>query len=245
MNAETVNPQFKDLRQTGPDSARQLSARNAVAADRLSRGMIDSARSRFTELLDDCVRILGIHHPDTLMVRGNLAVCHFMHNPCASTAGLLEYCMQERVSRFGPLHPSTLSAQLAVVDAWLGLGRLDAAFILCSDAVHKRSTTCGPLHPDTVLTRITLGRIHLAAGRTGDAARVLNTVALESEALTGPARIGHVLAVAHLAMCRARQNSRIGAGVSAQQALRECEHLLGPVHPVTIDLHRELTDLVR
>lgn len=107
------------LSRTGQGDAARLSTGNDTALGELGAGDAEAAVDRLTEQVRDCVAELGAAHPDTLVVRGNLAMARLAAGQPRQAVTDAAAVLEDRGRVLGADHPSTLNARLALAVAHL------------------------------------------------------------------------------------------------------------------------------
>ena len=97
--------------------------------------------------------VLGPDHPDTLMVRNNLAFAYHSVGRFGEAIELFERVLADRVRVLGPDHPDTLSARNNLAGAYHSAGRFGEAIELFERVLADQERVLGPDHPDTLATR--------------------------------------------------------------------------------------------
>jgi len=165
-----------------------LARRNLVATGHLADGRLRAAVIALESLLYDCRIVLGVEHPETLVVEGNLAVAHVQAGQHEAGIEVMSANLAGRERVFGDVHPLTLAARDALATTHRLAGRFPEAMWLYSRVAPQRNEVLGPLHPGALTTRRGLGLTFAEAGDTG-MARDVFTAALED---CGHAGVEHV-----------------------------------------------------
>lgn len=115
------------LSRSGQGEAARRAAGNDAALGELGAGDADAAVERLIEESAACVAELGAAHPDTLVVRGNLAMARLAAGQLRQAVAEASEVLEERGRVLGADHPSTLNARLALAVAHLISGDAHAA----------------------------------------------------------------------------------------------------------------------
>ena len=85
-------------------------------------GQVDAAIVEFRGVLDDCLRVLGADHPDTLATRASLA--RWLGESGQVDAAIVEYrqLLEDRLRVLGANHPDTLTTRASLA-YWLSESR--------------------------------------------------------------------------------------------------------------------------
>lgn len=138
------------LSRTGQEDAARLSTGNDVALGELGAGDADAAVDRLTGEVAACVAGLGSAHPDTLVVRGNLAMARLAAGQVRQAVLEARAVLEDRGTVLGADHPSTLNARLALAVAHLTDDDAHAAVAVLDTA---SAVLRLPRHPSSRSTR--------------------------------------------------------------------------------------------
>jgi Tetratricopeptide repeat len=106
----------------------ELAAANEEAMQHLADGDATAAVGRLIGLAASCTGRLGADHPDTLVVRGNLAAARIAASQHRQAIADAQAVLDDRERVLGAHHPSTVNAGLTLGMALLAAG--DAASAL-------------------------------------------------------------------------------------------------------------------
>ena len=81
----------------------------------------------FEQTLTDRTRILGPHHPRTLITRNNLAVAYQTADRLDEAITLYEQTLEGSTRILGPHHPDTLTSRNNLAVAYRAAGRAEEA----------------------------------------------------------------------------------------------------------------------
>ena len=122
--------------------------------------------SAAVEVIED---VLGTDHPDTLMVRNNLAFAYRSVGRFDEAIELYERVLADQKWVLGPDHPNTLTTRSNLAGAYRSVGRFDEAIELFEWVLADRVRVLGPDHPDTLATRNNLAFAYHSAGHFDEA----------------------------------------------------------------------------
>jgi hypothetical protein len=186
----------------GPDDHRTLAARLALGCGLREHCREEDSYAGLAALADDCERVLGPEHPDTLTARYEAArSCQVLHvlrvepDPARlpRAIGWLEEVAAVRERLLGPTHPDTLAAWSLLSQVYATAGRPESAVLDervmagLRQVAADRERELGPDDLDTLYARLDV------AGRLGfEASR-----AVRQEIATTWGRLAAELAVTH------------------------------------------------
>jgi Tetratricopeptide repeat len=122
-------------RSDGAAERSDLATANEEAMAHLADGDATTAVSRLTGLAAACAGTLGSHHPDTLVVRGNLAAARVAAGQHLQAIADAQAVLDDRERVLGPHHPSTVNAGLTLGMAHLAAGDAAAAVTVLDTAM--------------------------------------------------------------------------------------------------------------
>ncbi|MFC7280016.1 tetratricopeptide repeat protein [Paractinoplanes rhizophilus] len=197
-------------------------------------GLFSLAAAAYRQLLDDCLRILGPDHRDTLAARGNLAQCRGMAGDPAGAADAFQQLLDDCLRILGPDHPDTLAARGNL--AWSRSKAGDPAG--AADAFQQLLDDClrilGPDHRDTLIIRSNIGESRGEAGDPAGAADAFQQLLDDCLRILGPDHKQTLAARTKLATWRGKAGDPAGAADAFQQLLDSYLRILGPDHPDTL-----------
>jgi tetratricopeptide (TPR) repeat protein len=191
-------------------------------------------------LVDDCERVLGHDHPETLRARGNLAIAYQAAGHLAEAIPLYERCRADCERVLGPDDPETLTARNNVAAAYEDAGRRSEAIPLYERTLADRTRVLGQDHPDTLGSRNNLAHAYREAGRLAEAISMFERSLTDYERVLGrdhPYTLG-----SRNNLARAYQEAgRLAEAISMfEQSLAGFERVLGPDHPFSLQLQHNL-----
>jgi hypothetical protein len=242
----------------GADDHRTLAARLALGRGFRDRTRDEEAYVELVALADDCARVLGPDHPDTLIARHEAGLsCLHLHmlqvdpDPARLPEAIrrLEEVAAVRERLYGSSHPDTLGVWLNLAYAYGNAQRIAESNALderilagWKKVVADRERELGPDAPDTQFARLSL------AGRMGwEASRVLRQqvaaswgrLAAERSATLGPVHPDTIDAREHHAYSH--------RGIDQDDDVRLIEEIaadlldaLGPADPHTLHAQVQL-----
>lgn len=178
----------------------ELAEANGVAVERLGAGDCADAASLLVGLVQRCRATLGVNHPATLTVEGNLAVARFCDLPEEGVL-LLQIAASRRETVLGPEDPRTLAAQEAHAVGMRLSGRHVRAVELSLQVSRVRERVLGRVHVDTLTSRMNLGLAYAAAGDVRTSVDVLWAALDDAIGTYGPLHPSSATIRAALARC--------------------------------------------
>ncbi len=112
-----------------------LAAANEEAMQHLADGDATAAVGRLTGLAATCAGRLGADHPDTLVVRGNLATARIAAHQHRQAIADAQAVLDDRERVLGAHHPSTVNAGLTLGMALLAAGDAASAVTVLDTAM--------------------------------------------------------------------------------------------------------------
>lgn len=181
-NTETLFAHSGDLLLTqGIHEALFRSGKSLHAA-----GLYSSAVAYWDGLAASSERLLGPKHPDTLSVRGNLAVAYGETGHLNESITLLEAVVANRERLHDSDGSDSLVLRANLAASYREVGRAADALELLEQVVAERDRLHGPEHPHTVLARGNLAAAYRETGRAEEAIAIEEQVTADFERLLGP-----------------------------------------------------------
>ncbi|MFI7431828.1 tetratricopeptide repeat protein [Micromonospora sp. NPDC049836] len=197
-------------------------------------GQVEAAAMAFDQLLADCQRVLGPDHPDTLIIRGNVAYWRANTGDHAGAVAAFELLLVDCLRLFGPDHIHTLVVRSNIA-YWQGLAGdpSDAADAL--EQLHRHELRIlGPDHPDTLTTRHNIAKFRGEAGDLSGAVDALEQLHRDELRILGPDHPDSLTTRHNIAYWRGRAGDLSGAVDALEQLLHDRLRILGPDHPDTL-----------
>ncbi|KAJ7049644.1 hypothetical protein C8F01DRAFT_1349343 [Mycena amicta] len=186
------------------------------------------------KVLEQCTRLLGAEHPDTILAMENLAGTYNSLGRYTDAQTGMEKVLDQRTRLLGAEHPDTIRAMANHAAIYSSLGRDTDAQTLKEKVLEQRTRLFGAEHPDTILAMANLAVTYSSLGRDIDAQALEEKVLEQRTRLLGAEHPHTILAMANLA----RSYSSLGRDTDAQtleeKVLEQCTRLLGAEHPHTI-----------
>lgn len=227
---------------TAPAVDVELVELNSMAVERLAGGDGADAVTLLVVLAQRCRTMLGVNHPATLIVEGNLAVARFCEGPEEGML-LLQIAANRRDAVWGSDDPRTLAAQEAHAVGLRLSGRHVQAVRLSEQVCRSRERVLGPAHVDSLTSRMSLGLAHAAAGGVRKAVEVLSAALDDAVGTHGSLHPSSVTIRAGLARCLQEVGLCRSAVRQLERAVSDCSAVLGSDHDETRGLRLELADL--
>ena len=196
-------------------------------------------------LIEDCERLLGPDHPDTLTSRNHLANAYRAAGRTAEAISLFEQVLAafERVR--GPNDPDTLTSRNDLAHAYQEAGRTAEAIALHEQTLAAFERVRGPDHSDTLSSRNNLAMAYQEAGRTAEAITLHEQTLATCERGRDPDDSGTLTYRNNLAMAYRAAGRTAEAITLHEQTLADRERVLGPDHPATLTSQNNLADTVQ
>ena len=186
--------------------------------------------SAAVEVIED---VLGTDHPDTLMVRNNLAFAYRSVGRFDEAIELYERVLADQERVLGPDHPDTLTVRNNLAFAYHSAGRFGEAIELFERVLADQERVLGPDHPGTLTTRNSLAGAYEDVGRFGEAIELFERVLADQERVLGPDHPDTLNARDNLALAYDAVG-RLAEAINVwEELLPDCRRLLGPEHPLT------------
>lgn len=138
----------------GCDDPDTLRTRLTLAELRYSSsGDATACTAELETLVADCIRVLGVSHPDTFEVRSRLGEAHGRGGDIDAAVLEFEELFADRLRILGPDHPSTMRTLGFLADWRTANESLTQALADYQTAVEHQTWVLGENHPDTLHTR--------------------------------------------------------------------------------------------
>ena len=193
--------------------------------------------SAAVEVIED---VLGTDHPDTLMVRNNLAFAYRSVGRFDEAIELFEWVLADRVRVLGPDHPKTLTTCNNLAVAYHSAGRFDEAIELYERVLADQERVLGPDHPDTLITRNNLAGAYHSAGRFDEAIELFEWVLADRVRVLGPDHPDTLATRNNLAFAYHSAGHFDEAVNAWEELLPDCRRVLGLEHPLTKQVEKNL-----
>ena len=193
--------------------------------------------SAAVEVIED---VLGTDHPDTLMVRNNLAFAYHSVGRFDEAIELYERVLADQERVLGPDHPKTLTTCNNLAVAYHSAGRFDEAIELYERVLADQERVLGPDHPDTLATRNNLAAAYHSVGRFGEAIELYERVLADRVRVLGPDH-PDTLATRNNLAAAYHSVGRFGEAIELyERVLADRVRVLGPDHPDTLATRNNL-----
>ena len=187
--------------------------------------------SAAVEVIED---VLGTDHPDTLMVRNNLAFAYRSVGRFDEAIELYERVLADQERVLGPDHPDTLITRNNLAGAYHSAGRFDEAIELFEWVLADRVRVLGPDHPKTLTTCNNLAVAYHSAGRFDEAIELFEWVLADRVRVLGPDHPKTLTTCNNLAVAYHSAGRFDEAIELYERVLADQERVLGPDHPDTL-----------
>ena len=217
--------------------AETLEYATSLGMSQLALGLTDSV----TQACD----ALGLHHPDTLASRNNLAGTYRDAGRLDKAITLYKENLEDSIRVLGPDHPDALTARNNLAGAYRASSRLDEAIILYEQVFSGRSRVLGPDHRSTLTARDDLADTYWEAGRLDEAITLKKQILDDALRIMGPDSPGASTARLNLAATY-RDAGRLDESITLyKQNLDDVARVLGPHHPETLASRHSLASAFR
>jgi len=198
--------------------------------------------SAAVEVIED---VLGTDHPDTLMVRNNLAFAYHSVGRFDEAIELYERVLADQKWVLGPDHPNTLTTRSNLAGAYRSVGRFDEAIELYERVLADQERVLGPDHPKTLTTRNNLAVAYHSAGRFDEAIELFEWVLADRVRVLGPDHPKTLTTCNNLAVAYHSAGRFDEAIELYERVLADQERVLGPDHPDTLITRNNLAGAYR
>ncbi|MGW3607328.1 tetratricopeptide repeat protein [Micromonospora sp. NPDC005161] len=192
---------------------------------------VSAALTHGAALVEDCERVLGPDHPETLESRNDLALAYQAVGRLDEAIDLYQRTLADRERVLGPDHPDTLASRNTLGGAYRLVGRLDESIDLVQRTLADRERVLGPDHRATLASRNDVANAYWMVGRLGEAIDLVQRTLADRERVLGsdhPETLAsrNVLASSYQIM------GRLDEAIDLQQrTLADRERILGSDHP--------------
>ena len=193
--------------------------------------------SAAVEVIED---VLGTDHPDTLMVRNNLAFAYRSVGRFDEAIELYERVLADQKWVLGPDHPNTLTTRSNLAGAYRSVGRFDEAIELFEWVLADRVRVLGPDHPKTLTTCNNLAVAYHSAGRFDEAIELFEWVLADRVRVLGPDHPDTLATRNNLAFAYHSAGHFDEAVNAWEELLPDCRRVLGLEHPLTKQVEKNL-----
>ena len=207
------------------------------------QGSVRRAITFLERAVEGMVRTLGEDHPDTLVMRNNLASAYASAGEAHRAVALYEE-VHERQSRvLGEDHPGTLVTAANLALAYQSLGSLDHALTSYRRILETQLRVLGEDHPRTLVTRHNLAAAYASVGDLRRAATTYERLLEAQIRVLGPDHIQTLGTENNLAAVLASAGDLQGARARYTELLAQQTWVLGEDHPDTITTRGNLAYL--
>lgn len=199
-----------------------------------SSGLLNEAKSYFTELRTTADQQLGPDHPHTLSIRHEMASWQNRSGDPEGAVIELEQVLDARNRVLGPDHPETLRTRNELGLSRGGAGDAAGAADTFQSLLADRTRVLGADHPHTLATR---GNLAVWRGRAGEpwwAVAALEQLLPDRLRVNGADHPQTLITRSNLASWRGWAGDPAGAAAAYELLLEDRIRLLGPHHPDTL-----------
>jgi hypothetical protein len=193
-------------------------------------GLVAEAIAYFEALQDDCLRVLGPDHPDTLSTRYEIAYWRGESGDFSGAAAALEQLLADRVRLLGPEHPDTLGTGHGVA-YWRGhAGDPAGAAAATGELLRESLRVLGPDHPINLSARHNLAHWQGLTGDLAGAVSEYEQLLIDQVRVLGSDHFDTLDTRRNLADWRGRAGDPAGAVAALEELLMVYPRVLGPDH---------------
>ena len=184
--------------------------------------------------------VMGPDHPDTLILRSNLACAYVSVGRLAEAIALFEQVLTDSIRILGNDHPNTLTSRNNLAYAYASAGRLAEAITVYEQVLTDRTRILGEDHPDTLNSRNNLAGAYESAGRLAEAITLYEQVLTDRIRILGEDHPNTLSSRNNLAGAYQRSGRLDEAIQLFEQTLHDCIRVLGKAHPFTATVRENL-----
>ena len=193
-------------------------------------GLVADAIAYFEALQDECLRVLGPDHPDTLSTRYEIAYWRGESGDFSGAAAALEQLLADRVRLLGPEHPDTLGTGHGVA-YWRGhAGDPAGAAAATGELLRESLRVLGPDHPINLSARHNLAHWQGLTGHLAGAVSEYEQLLIDQARVLGSDHFDTLDTRRNLADWRGRAGDPAGAVAALEELLMVYPRVLGPDH---------------
>ncbi|MFB6837891.1 tetratricopeptide repeat protein [Streptomyces sp. NPDC056361] len=212
---------------------------------RMAVGALSSAAVYWERMVATEEELFGADHPQLLVSRANLAICHRRGGRTEEAIELLEQVVADCERLLGVDDPHTLLNRNSLASSYLQAARTEEAAELLERLVADSERLLGPDHHTSLLARANLASVYQQENRAEEALDFQEQVVSDSERLLGTDHPNTLTARNNLARLYQRAGRAQEALVLQEQVLSDSERLLGTDHPDTLLARANLADSYR
>ncbi|KAJ7622271.1 hypothetical protein FB45DRAFT_798371 [Roridomyces roridus] len=197
-------------------------------------GQFRQAR-RINELwVEQCQKLLGDDHPDTLNAMADLAATYWQLGQYQEAEPLEISVLERRQKLLGDDHPDTLRAMANLAGTYSELGRYQEAESLDISVLARRQKLLGDDHPDTLRAMANLAATYRQLGRSQEAELLEISVLEWHQKVLGDNHPDTLKAMANLAATYRELGQYREAEPLQISVLERSQKLLSDEHPDTL-----------
>jgi eukaryotic-like serine/threonine-protein kinase len=185
-------------------------------------------------------KVYGRDHPETLIIRGNLAMSLASMDKLAQATAIDEELLPRFISAFGPNHPKTVAIRGDLAGLYNSAGNFKKAIELAEDALKPAEVAMGPADRLPLKIRATLAAAYRYAGRVADAITLYESTLKIREATLGPNNIDTLDMRTNLALAYDDFGKAENAVTILKDTLPRMQSTLGPDHPLTLTTYASI-----
>jgi tetratricopeptide (TPR) repeat protein len=197
-------------------------------------GLAGPAADYWNDLAAASDQALGANHPDTVGIRGRLALTRMASGQPDQAIALFHSVLADRAATLGRDHAGTAQACQDLGRALLAAGRAAEAITVLDDAVACYEQAAGPGSGEAAAAQEDLAAAHAGAGHAATAITLYRHALGIRQRVAGPAHPDTLATCRKLADAYLADGQVKNAISLVKRTLDECEKSLGSMHPETI-----------
>lgn len=223
----------------GENSSEVLNAESNLA-EYYSRTGSEKTERYYLDLIEQSRAIRGDDHPETLLLKGNLAAHYQRVQRSEDSARLLREVFEGQSAVMGPVHRQTLISANNLGRALAAIGRVDEAREIILNAMKLSIDTYGEESATTVFLTCTLGAILRRGGNPDEAETVLLRAIELSRRVHGPDSEATYRSETELVNHQIARGETAAAIELAEGILKRIKATLTPDHPRFVEIRYNL-----
>ena len=220
----------------------EFQAISSQVIEAYDKGDFTRVRGLLQQAVELSTKNFGPEHPNTLMLRHNLALAYSRLGDYAKAKELYEQALEIQERFLGPEHPVTLTLRNNLANAYIKLGDYAKAKDLYKQTLKVQERVLGPEHPDTLTSRNNLANAYNELGDYANAKELFEEVLKAQERILGSEHPVTLTIRSNLAGVYSSLGDHAKAKDLLEQELKVQERVLGPEHPDTLRSRNNLAN---
>ncbi|HTK08855.1 MAG TPA: tetratricopeptide repeat protein [Ktedonobacteraceae bacterium] len=228
----------------GPDHLHTAATLNNIANIYYNQGRYEEAEPLYLRAHAIREQHFGSDHPHTAATLNNLGIFFTAQGRYKEAEPFHQRALAIREQHFGPDHPHTADSlgNLSILYHEWGKNAQAEALVLRALSIHEDHL--GPEHPYTAEDLGTLASIYRDQGKEAEAESLFLRALKICEATLAPTDLQFSRTLHAFALLRQAQGRNHDAHALYKRALAARTHVLGVIHPLTIDTREHLEALL-